>query len=59
MTVLIAKQNEEIIKRFLPKARFVESTKNTSTFSVGRKTLEYLIGQVRMSGFNPFALMYW
>lgn len=59
MTVLVARANESIIKGLYPKANFVESTKNTSTFNIGNAALEKLIQKVRENGYNPYALMVW
>lgn len=59
MIVLIAKQNESIIKGILPKVTFVESTKNTSTFKVTEKRFKVLYGEVKLLGYNPFSLMSW
>ena len=58
MTVLIAKQNQEIIGK-LYKAKFTESTVNTSTFNISQKKFEKLLSEVRTLGYNPYALMNW
>jgi hypothetical protein len=59
MNVLITKANEDIIKGILPKVKFKESTKNTSTFSVTEKKFKELYDEVKTLGYNPFALMVW
>lgn len=59
MNVLIAKANEPIISELYPKAKFVESTKNTSTFKIGEKAFINLRQAVRDRGINPYSLMSW
>jgi predicted proteasome-type protease len=59
MTVLVAKANEPIIKELYPKANFIESSKNTSTFNIGDAAFRKLIQKVRENGYNPYALMMW
>jgi len=61
MTILIAKQNEQVIQNIFPakKLKFEESTKNTSTFKVSRNVFNGLFNAVRENGFNPYALMNW
>ena len=57
MTVLIANQNMSIIKDILPTVKFTMSTTNTCTFNVSEKKFEYLRNEVRLLGYNPYALM--
>lgn len=59
MTILITKQNQQIIRDILPNVKFTESTKNTCTFNVKESTFNRLIQEVRLMGINPYALMYW
>ncbi len=59
MKVLIAKQNESIIKELFKKAIFKESTKTTSTFEISTTRLKTLVIEVKILGYNPYALMYW
>lgn len=59
MTVLIAKANEQVIKDILPNVKFTESTKHTSTFRITEKTFQRLYSEVKMLGYNPFALLAW
>lgn len=59
MKVLIAKQNEPVIKSIIPTAKFKESTKHTSTFIVTETTFQKLYKEVKFLGYNPFALMSW
>ena len=58
MTVLIAKQNQEIIKG-ISKVKFIESTKNTCTFNISEKKFLNLLSEIRLLGYNPYALMSW
>jgi hypothetical protein len=59
MTILIAKANEEIIKGIHPTVKFTESTKNTSTFAVKNQTFQKILDEVKLLGYNPYALMAW
>ena len=59
MKVLIAKQNQEIIKDIFPKAEFQESTKNTCTFEVTKWGFDRIYQKVKDMGYNPYALMSW
>lgn len=61
MTILIAKQNEQLIQQIfsVKKLKFQEFTKNTSTFKVSRNVFNKLCNVVRESGYNPYALMFW
>ena len=59
MTILICKANEPIIKDVLPKVKFQECTKHTSEFKIGNKAFQYLYQEVKLLGYNPFALMTW
>lgn len=57
--VLIAKANENLIKSYLPKIKFIENTKNTSIFYISGKSLSKLIDKVREDNYNPFSLFFW
>jgi hypothetical protein len=61
MTVLIAKQNQELVQSLYPtkKLEFVEDSTHTSTFNVGKNVFSKLINTVREKGYNPYALMSW
>lgn len=59
MTILIAKQNEPIIKQYLTGVKFLKAQKNTSTFKVSESTFQKLYNWVKSEGYNPFALMAW
>lgn len=59
MTVLIAKQNEEVFKTFDSKLKFTEASKNTSTFDITPTKFHKLKSWVREQGYNPFSLMAW
>lgn len=59
MTVLIAKQNSNIILNILPKVKIKDATKNTQEFTINRKTFDRLYHEVKMLGYNPYALMTW
>ena len=59
MTILIAIQNQDIIKNILPKVSFTESTKNTCTFKVSEKKFNTLYNEVKLLGYNPYALLAW
>lgn len=59
MTILIAKQNESVIKNIHKNVKFVKSTENTSTFNVTVDTFNKIITEVKLAGYNPYALMYW
>jgi hypothetical protein len=59
MNVLIVKANEPIISELYPKAKFVESSTNTSTFKIGEKAFIKLRNLVREKGINPYSLMSW
>ncbi len=59
MKVLIAKQNEQIIKDILPKVKFEESTKNTSIFKISELKFQKLYSDVKLLGYNPFSLLAW
>jgi hypothetical protein len=61
MTILIAKQNEQLIQTIFPvkKLKFEESTKNTSTFKVSENVFNKLFNVVRENGYNPYSLMNW
>lgn len=57
MTVLIAKGNEDIIRKCYPKAIFKNSTEHTCTFSISEKEMLILIQKVESKGYNRYALM--
>ena len=57
ITVLIVKANEEIIKYFHPRAKFVSSSEHTCTFRISEKSMIKLIENVENAGYNRFALM--
>jgi hypothetical protein len=59
MNVLIAKQNQDIIKEILPKVEFQDSTTNTCFFKVSEKKFIELRKAVREKGYNPYSLMAW
>lgn len=59
MIILIAKQNEPIIKQYLAGIKFTDETKNTSTFKVSKTAFQELYNRVKSEGYNPFALMAW
>jgi len=59
MKVLIEKQNEGIIKEYLPKVKFTVNSTNTSVFIVSEKVFQQLYDNVKHAGYNPFALLYW
>lgn len=59
MTVLIANQNQDIIREIYPKVKFTEITKNTCTFYVSQSTFQQIYAEVKHRGINPFALMTW
>ena len=60
MTILIAKQDEQLIQQILgKKLKFEESTKTTSTFKVSKNVFIKLHNVVCDLGYNPYALMYW
>lgn len=59
MKVLIAKQNESVIRDIIPTITFIESTKNTSIFKIGEKGFSHLYSKVIELGYNPYSLMYW
>lgn len=59
MLVLIAKQNQPLIAELVPKAKFTESTKHTSTFKVTEKTFLKLYNELKLKGYNPYAVMNW
>jgi len=61
MTILIAKQNEQLIQTMfsLKKLKFEEATKNTSTFKVSKNVFNKLYNVVRENGYNPYCLMNW
>lgn len=61
MTILIAKQNEQLIQTIfsVKKLKFEESTKNTSTFKVSKNVFNKLFNVVRENGYNPYSLMNW
>lgn len=59
MTVLIASQNAVIFKQIHPSVKFYPSSANTMFFKCTEKTFIKIRNEVRLLGFNPFALMYW
>ena len=61
MTILIAKQNEQLIQTIFPakKFKFEEATRNTSIFKVSRSVFNKLFNEVRVHGYNPYSLMNW
>lgn len=61
MTVLIAKQNEQLIQTIFPanKLKFEPSTENTSTFNISKNVFNRLFNVVRENGYNPYSLMNW
>lgn len=59
MLVLIAKQNERIIRNYLPDIKFTENSKNTTNFFVSQSQFKKLYEQVKQEGYNPYALMNW
>ena len=61
MTILIAKQNEQLIQQifYVKKLKFEELTKNTSTFKVSKNVFNKLFNVVCDNGYNPYALMNW
>lgn len=59
MTVLIAKQNSNIILNILPKVKIKDATKNTQEFTITQKTFDRLYNEVKLLGYNPYSLMTW
>jgi len=59
MNVLIAKQNEPIFKKILPKVTFIEASTNTSVFKVSEKKFIKLRDELRTQGYNPYSVMAW
>ena len=58
MKILIAKENENIIRKFKRNVVFEESTRNTSTFEITESQFQKLAQTVKENGYNPYALMY-
>jgi hypothetical protein len=61
MTILIAKQNEQLIQTifYVKKLKFKEASENTSTFKVSRNVFCKLFNDVRENGYDPYSLMNW
>lgn len=59
MVVLIATQNQDIIKKYLPKVKFTQSTANTCTFEVSVTQFQKVRDGIRGENINPYSVMYW
>ena len=59
MTVLIAKMNQKMVLDYYPDTVFEESTKNTSTFKISAKKFDELCGNLKIAGYNIYALFTW
>mgnify|MGYP000337814751 CR=1 FL=1 len=59
MNILIADVNKQVIKDILPKVKFNQSSKHTSTFKVSDQSFLNLYNEVKLLGYNPYALMTW
>lgn len=60
MIVLIANPNKVILDGLSRtwKPKYAVSTANTSTFQVSEKKMQWLISEVKLLGYNPYALLY-
>jgi hypothetical protein len=59
MKILIAKQNEPIVKQLYPKANFREESKNTSSFNITPANFSILCEDAKIFNYNPYALFAW
>ena len=59
MTILIAKANKKMISKILPQVKFNSLTANTCTFKCTERTFESLYSELKLNGYNPFAIMSW
>jgi len=59
MNILIANINKNVILKYYPNAKFIESTQNTSTFKISKPTFNKMYFKLRADNINPSALMAW
>lgn len=59
MKILIAKQNQDIIKQYASGITFYEVSKNLCFFKLPQSKFQNLYDWVKSKGHNPFALMTW
>ena len=59
MKILIAKQNQDIIRGYVSNINFYEAPKNTCFFRFPESNFQKLYNYIKQKGYNPFAIMYW
>lgn len=59
MKIIIAKQNQDIIKKYVSGIKFEPYTKNLVVFNWPKSKFDNLYNWVKSEGINPYALMTW
>jgi len=59
MVALIATQNQDIVKKYLPNVTFTQSTANTCTFEVTVPQFQKVRDDMKGENINPYSVMYW
>jgi len=59
MKIIIAKQNQDILKKYCSGINFMPYTKNLVIFNWPESKFNGLYNWVKNEGINPFALMTW